>query len=87
MKIRKIVFATCVVMTLSMLMMGCGQQKKETSTDDSGITSADEKVVNDIKKDIPQNATKVDIYKNKDGNIEFEYETEDGAGGGGIVLD
>jgi hypothetical protein len=86
MRIRRRVFVTCVVMFLCTAMIGCGQQKEKAATDESGITSADEKIVNDIKKDIPQNATKADIYKDKDGNISFEYETEDGGGGGGMVL-
>jgi len=86
MKTRRMVFVTCVVMLLCMVMIGCGKQEEKATTDESGITSADEKIVNDIKKDIPQNATKADIYKDKDGNIVFDYETEDGGGGGGMVL-
>ena len=86
MKMKKMVFAVCAIMLVGTLMMGCGSQNKETTTNESGLTSADEKIVEDIKKDIPKNATKAEVYKNKEGNIEFSYETEDGGGGGGMVL-
>jgi hypothetical protein len=85
MKTRKIAITVCILVSLCILMMGCGKQEVVT-TDDSEMTSEDKKIVNDIKKDIPQNATKSDIYKDKDGNFVFNYEAEDGTEGGGMVL-
>ena len=85
METRKISITVCILVFLCILVMGCGKQEAVT-TDDSEITSEDKKIVNDIKKDIPQNATKSDIYKDKDGNFVFNYETDDGAEGGGMVL-